>query len=194
MSHPNIKMFPEPAAVFADKIEEHASLLFPLFSVGLKQINPEWSGSIHMLQFNEDPYNRDCVDTFNDYCKDNMIGFDVIDGKYSFKTDFRYFDCTPDWQEWFEKTKSTFNSTRQRYRETGELINSFGNPKDGFEQIGGEPEWIQGDATPSDPDGKPMTFIARAYTGDYTNDSCPKDLYLFYSHEHKLAVIIYQIT
>src|SRR5687767_13830253 len=110
-----IKMFPSAEDVFADRIEEHSKLLFPLFSVDLNEINSKWTGKVYMLQFNEDPYNRETVSSFNDYCKDCMIGFDVKDGKYSFKSDFKYFDLTPDWTEWFEKTKTSFTQTKQRF-------------------------------------------------------------------------------
>lgn len=189
-----IRMFPEPPEVFAGKIEEHAKVLFPLFTVHLNKINPSWNGQVHMLQYNEDPYNESTTDTFNDYCKDYMIGFDVIDGKYMFKTDFRYFDLTSDWNKWFEKTRSTYNQTKQLFKETGNLISPRGNPVEPFVQIGGEPEWVQTDETPVDPDGNPMTFIARVDSGDYTSDFCEKDIYLFYSDTHKLAVMIYQIT
>ena len=87
----HIEMFPETVTVFADRIEEHSKYLFPLFSIELSIFNPSWNGKIHMLQFNEDPYNRATVETFNEYCKDCMIAFDIIDGKYSFKTSFKYF-------------------------------------------------------------------------------------------------------
>ena len=189
-----IKMFPEPADVFADKIEEHSKFFFPLFSVDLAQINPNWTGQIHMVQFNEDPYNTNTVDTFNEYCKDCMIGFDVIDGKYSFKTSFKYFDLTDEWTEWFEKTKSSYYQTKQRFADTGVLKDPYNNEVEIFGQIGNEPEWTQSDETPNDPDGNPMTFIAKAYTGEYTDDSCDKDIYLFYSDKHKLAVLVYQTT
>lgn len=189
-----LKMFPDVSDVFADKVEEHAKLLFPLFSVDLNYINPNWTGLIHMVQFNEDPYNTDTVDTFNDYCKDCMIGFDVVDGKYFFKTDFNYFDLTPSWVEWFEKTKTSFAKTKQTFTDTGILTNPYGNTVDKVAEVGGEPQWTQSDETPSDPDGNPMTFIAKVYTGDFTDDSCSKDIFLFYSDKHKLAVQIYQIT
>jgi hypothetical protein len=189
-----IKMFPEPEEIFADKIEEHSKFFFPLFSVDLKQINPNWEGQVYMLQFNEDPYNIDRVPTFNAYCKSCMLGFDVIDGKYSFKTSFEYFDLTNDWAKWFEKTKNSYYQTKQKFIETGVLRNSYDNEVAIFEQIGNKPEWIQTDETPVDPGGNPMTFIARAYSGNYTSDFCEKDLYLFYSDEYKLAVLLYQIT
>jgi hypothetical protein len=189
-----IKMFPEPVDIFADKIEEHSKFFFPLFSIDLGHINPDWAGQVHMVQFNEDPYNTDTVDTFNDYCKECMIGFDVIDGKYSFKTSFKYFDLTDDCMELFEKTKASYYLTKQKFAETGVLTDPYNNKVEIFGQIGNEPEWTQSDETPNDPDGNPMTFIAKAYTSEYSNDSCDKDIYLFYSDKHNLAVLLYQIT
>ena len=190
----HIKMFPSAEDVFADRIEEHSKLLFPLFSVDLNEINSKWTGKVYMLQFNEDPYNRETVSSFNDYCKDCMIGFDVKDGKYSFKTDFKYFDLTRDWTEWFEKTKTSFTQTKQRFEQTGKLITPNNEQGDIYEQMGGEPNWTQSDETPVDPDGNQMTFITKVYTGNYTDDSCDKDLYLFYSDKHKIAVLLYQNT
>lgn len=189
-----IKMFPEPADVFADRVEEHSKFLFPLFSINLSHINPQWSGYVHMVQFNEDPYNTGTVDTFNEYCKDCMIGFDVIDGKYSFKTSFKYFDLTEDWTEWFEKTQSSYLATRNNFKDKGVLVDPHGNHLQSVGHFGGVPEWTQSDETPFDPDGNPMTFIAKVYTGDYTDDFCDKDIYLFYSDKYKLAVLVYQTT
>ena len=191
---PYIKMFPSPEDVFADKIEEHSKLLFPLFSVELNQINSKWTGKVHMLQFNEDPYNTETASTFNDYCKDCMIGFDVKDGKYSFQTDFKYFDLTPDWKQWFEKTKTSLFQTKQRFEKTGELITPNNKQGNVYEQFGGEPDWTQSDETPVDPDGNQITFIAKVYTSNYTDDSCAKDIFLFYSDKHNIAVLLYQIT
>lgn len=190
-----IQMFPEVQDVFADKIEEHANVLFPLFSIDLKQINKSWDGRLHLLHFNEDPYNEETVSSFNTYCKDRMFAFDVVDHKYSFKTDFKYFDLTPDWVEWFEKTKTIFNKARSYYLENEVLPKSpYGVESIPFEQIGGKAEWIQGDETPLNPDGNPMTFICRVNTANYTSeDMCPKVIYLFYCDKHKLAVQLYQI-
>ena len=187
-------MFPDPKDVFADNVEQHAKVLFPLFSVDLNQINPDWTGQVHMLQYNEDPYNNDTVSSFNEYCDESTIGFNVIDGKYSFKTGFEFFNLTPDWEACFERTKVTFNKTKQTFIDTGNLIDPYDKPVKEFAQVGGAPSWMQGNETPTDPDGNPMTFIAQVYTRYYTNDSCAKDIYLFYSHKHQLAVMVYQTT
>lgn len=177
---PYIKMFPETVDVFADRIEEHSNFLFPLFSIELSAINPSWNGKIYMLQFNEDPYNRNRISAFNNYCKDYMIGFDIKDGKYSFKTDFKFFELSPDWLKYFEETKNSFNKTRTFYQNNGKLPDKSYGKSDPYEQIGGEPVWIQGGEgfAPLDPEGNSMEFIARVDSSNYTDDSCPKDIYL----------------
>jgi len=189
-----ITMFPEPADVFADRMEEHSKFLFPLFSVDLSQVNPSWQGKLHMLQFNEDPYNRETVSAFNEYCTDRTIGFDVIDGKYSFKTDFKFFELSPGWVMYYNRTRDSFEETKKRYADAGIFTTPYNYPEEPFNGIGGEAHWTQSAATPLDPDGNPMTFIAQVYTAKYCKDSCEKDLFLFYSHDHQLAVITYQIT
>ena len=188
-----IKMFPEATDVFANRLEEHSRYLFPLFSIDLNTINPKWRGVVHMLEFNEDPYNRETISSFNEYCSDCMIGFDVVDGKYSFKSDFNYFALSKDWVEYFEKTKEQYQTTKNYYIENHELPNYIGESGEIYEQIGGNPEWIQGDLTPLDPDGNRMTFIARVYNSKYSIDG-GKDIYLFYSEKFKIAVILYQTT
>lgn len=190
----HITLLPEPIMVFFENVEEHSKYLFPLFTIDLRIINPLWNEKLHMLDFNEDPYNIKTVETFNEYCREEMIAFEVIEGKYKFMTSFNYFDLTPDWQEWFEETKSNYYRIKKYYDENGSLPDkSNGESPNIYEQIGGEPDWIQHDATPLDPQGNKMTFICRVYTGNYTGYSCAKDIYLFYSDSCNLAVLLYQI-
>ena len=194
-SHKAIKnLFPEGREIFHNRIEDHSKYLFPLFTINLNEINPEWVGEIHMLEFNEDPTNTEVDSSFNEYCKDRMVGFDVIDRKYSFKTDFNYFALSEDWIEEYEATKDSYIKSKNYFHKNGKLPDYLGQPGECFEQIGGDPEWVQYDETPIDPDGNPMTFIARVYTSKYDIDRGGKNLYLFYSDAHKLAVILYQVT
>jgi len=187
-------MYPESEDVFANSVEEHAKYLFPLFSIELEQINPSWTGRIHMLHSNEDPYNTSTAESFNDYCKDCMIGFDVIDGKYSFKSSFNYFDLSEDWQGYYEKTKLAYGIAKQQFHTTGQLSDRFGTIIESFRKIGGEPNWMQTDETPLDPEGNAMSFIVQASASDYIDDGSEKEMYLFYSDKYKLAIIIYQTT
>ena len=184
-----IEPFPEIESVFDTDIENCKKVFFPVCSIRLGGINAKWGDEkIHMVQYNEDPYNEDTVKYFNEYCKDNMIAFDLSNGKYTFKTNFGYFDLTKDWEEWFDKTKTTYEKSKNDWLKNG---NTFGIDK---LELGGRPNWLQSDETPIDPSGKRMTFIAEFDTDAICDDYCECRIYLFYSDKHKLAIQIYQIT
>lgn len=189
LGNKNIEVFPTIDSVFDTELEKCKEVFFPVCSIRLGDIRKEWGDvKIHLIQFNEDPYNTDTTKYFNEYCKDNMIAFDLNNGKYRFKTNFGYFDLTEDWKEWFSKTKETYSESKKDFVNNG---NDFGIT--GI-QLGGEPEWWQSDETPLDPDGNPMEFITEFETDTICNDWCDKKILLFYSPKHKLAVQIYQIT
>ena len=185
----NIELFPEIESIFDSDIPNCKKVFFPVCSIRLGDIKEKWGNEkIHLLQYNEDPYNEETVKYFNDYCKDNMIAFDLLNSKYTFKTDFGYFELTEDWEEWFDKTKKTYQASKKNWIENG---NTFDIDK---LKLGGKPNWLQSDETPIDPSGKRMTFITEFDTGSICDDLCENRTYLFYSHKHKLAVQLYQIT
>ena len=189
LGNKNIEIFPSIESVFDSELDKCNEVFFPVCSIRLGDIRKEWGDEkIHLVQFNEDPYNTDTVKHFNEYCKHNLIAFDLNDGKYRFKTDFGYFDLTEDWKEWFNKTKESYLESKNDSLKNG---NNFGI--DGI-QLGGEPEWWQADETPLDPDGNPMEFITEFETDTICDDSCDKKIFLFYSPKHKIAVQLYQIT
>lgn len=184
-----IHIFPEIEEVFETDLDKCREFFFPVCSIALSDINEAWGDDkIHLIQFNEDPYNQDTAKYFTDYCKDCMISFELRNGKYKFQTDFGFFTPTEDWKEWQEKTKETYFESKSRFREMGSTFGIANVP------IGGEPDWWQADETPLDPDGKPMTFITEFETDSICDDSCDKKIFLFYSHQHRLAVQLYQIT
>jgi hypothetical protein len=184
-----VELFPEIESIFEGDFEQNKKVFFPVCSIELSAINKEWKNEkIHLIQFNEDPYNRETAKHFNEYCTDNMISFTVDSGKYKFNTDFGYFDLTEDWRQYYEETKELYNKSKNEFKESGETFN-LENLK-----IGGEPGWWQADETPLDPDGVPMTFITEVETNSFCKDSCDKKIFLFYSHKHRLAVELYQIT
>ena len=186
---PDIELFPDIDSVFESELEHCRRVFFPVCSIRLGCIRKEWGDErIHVVHYNEDPYNVSCAMWFNEYCSDNMIGFDLRNGKYTFKTDFGYFDLSDDWKEWFDLTTQEYQQSRDSYRTSGQTF--------GIDQLrlGGKPDWLQADATPLDPGGKPMSFITEFDTGNICNDFCDKTIFLFYSHEHQLAVQVYQIT
>lgn len=184
----SIKPFPEISDVFKDNVEKAKETMFPICTIDLSYINRKWNGNIHLLLFNEDPYNMDTLPYFTTYCKDNMIGFELINNKYNFLSDYGYFNLSPDWKEWFELTKKNYLEAKDNYHESGKKywIN--------YIIPGGSPNWLQGDETPLDPDGNQMVFIAQYNTGKISSDYCEKEIYLFYSDKHRLAVQIYQTS
>ncbi|MCG8330542.1 MAG: hypothetical protein MI974_22795 [Chitinophagales bacterium] len=185
----NIEIFPNIESVFERDLDKYREVLFPVCSIKLRGIKEEWGDEkIHLVQFNEDPYNTERVKYFNDYCKDNMIAFDLNNGKYKFKTDFEYFDLTEGWKKWFDKTKESYAKSKSDFVNNG---NNFGIDKI---QLGGKPGWWQTDETPLDFDGKPMEFITEFETDTICDDSCDKKIFLFYSPKYKMAVQLYQIT
>jgi len=184
-----IELFPDISTVFNGDPEKNTSVFFPVCTIDLGLINSDWKNQkIHLIQFHEDPYNSETAKYFNDYCKDNMISFSIESEKYTFNTEFGYFDLTDDWREYYEETKLAYQKSKNDFVENGATFNLE------TIKIGGEPEWWQSDATPLDPTGKPMTFITEVETYGFCPDSCDKKIFLFYSHEHKLAVELYQIT
>ncbi|MNL57412.1 hypothetical protein D3C87_1809710 [compost metagenome] len=85
-------------------------------------------------------------------------------------------------------TKKNYLEAKDNYHESGKKywIN--------YIIPGGSPNWLQGDETPLDPDGNQMVFIAQYNTGKISSDYCEKEIYLFYSDKHRLAVQIYQTS
>ncbi|NRS90844.1 hypothetical protein HNQ02_003791 [Flavobacterium sp. 7E] len=181
-------LFPKLEDVFNQITERHSEVFMPVVSIPKALINKNWEGYFHILQFNEDPYNRETVKYFTEYCTDAMISFTISDGKYDFDTDLGYFDVTDDWKEYQIETKEKFERSKKDFLSNGNQFNIAEI------KIGGEPEWWQGDATPKDPSGNKMIFVTEIDTYPFCEDSCDKKIYVFYSHEHNLIVHLYQIT
>lgn len=183
-----VKPFPEISEIFSDDLEQIKEILFPICSIDLSYVNRKWTGKIYLLQFNEDPYNPETVIYFNQYCKASTLGFIVNNSKYKFDANLHYFDVTPQWQEWLELTKSTYLESKRLFQVKGKKF--WMN----FIVPGGKPRWLQEDGTPLDPDGNPMIFIAQYDSSNICKDYCEKEIYLFYSDKHKIAVQVYQTS
>ncbi|WP_035647404.1 hypothetical protein [Flavobacterium sp. ASV13] len=181
-------LFPKLEDVFNSITERHYEIFLPVVAIPKTMVNENWEGYFFVIQFNEDPYNRETVKYFTEYCTDTMISFTIRNGKYDFDTDLGYFDVTDDWKEYQIETKEKFEESKNEFLNTGNQFNIAEI------KIGGEPEWWQGDATPNDPSGNPMLFITEIETYPFCKDSCDKKIYVFYSREHNLVVHLYQTT
>jgi len=183
------KMFPEINEVFEEDNPELKKYFFPICTVDLSKLNPTWSDTVHFLMFNEDPYNEETVPFFNHYCEDNSIGFKIIDGKLKLLTDIRFMHVSKKWEEWLDKTTNTYYKSKEEYK-NGELNFDYKS----VINLGGTPEWLQYDETPSNDKGEKLHFIGQFESSDFTDDYCPKDVYVFYDPNKKILVQRYQIT
>ena len=86
--------FPDARDVFASRVQEHAEYLLPLASVELSHLAHQWNGRIHFVAPIE-PYDgvlgEDTEDFHNYLCRENWVGYRIIDGKYDLACDFRFF-------------------------------------------------------------------------------------------------------
>lgn len=92
---PYLRVFPNPDSVFADPVDKYARHLLPCVSIDLAQVNPEWSGWIHLVSPvgpMEGYIGDDTMEFHNDYLKSNWLAFRLNeDNRYQLLGDFRYF-------------------------------------------------------------------------------------------------------
>ncbi len=91
------KPFPKYEDVFYDDIENHKKYFLPICSVNLKFIDPSKDEWLHFISVKE--IYTGCVGDVGEYTnyyytrftKEDMFGFDIIDGKYKFDAPWDYF-------------------------------------------------------------------------------------------------------
>lgn len=84
--------FPEPEDVFADPVDRHAKHLDPMASIDLSIISPDLTGWVHLVSPTEPYVVGEYTKAFhNEYVSENWIAFKVIDNRYQFLGDFRFF-------------------------------------------------------------------------------------------------------
>lgn len=183
------KMFPELEEVFEALQEEHQQYFFPICSVDLSSINPNWKETIHFILFNTDPYHEARFEFFNAVCSDNSIGFHLHNGKLALAADMSFMQVSDKWKKWLATTKKEYLTAKERYHTPDNTINYPAKI-----QLGGYPRWVQEDETPVDKDGQPLQFVGAFYSANFVFDYCAKDIYVFYNPKEKMVVQVYQIT
>jgi hypothetical protein len=89
-----IKVFPDYEDVFYDDLENHKKYFLPLVSVNLRFILTDKYQWLHFVSVKEIYDGRVGENTsahHTDYSRCDMLGFDVIDGKYKFDAAWEYF-------------------------------------------------------------------------------------------------------
>lgn len=90
----HIKYFPEYEQVFIGDIEQHKKHFLPICSINLQCIYPDqdqWLHFVSVKEIYEGCVGQETAMYHSDYCREDLIGFDVIEDKYSFEGDWNYF-------------------------------------------------------------------------------------------------------
>lgn len=107
-----IKRFPAYEDVFIGNLEHHRKHFLPICSINLQFLFPEQHEWLHFVSVKE--IHEGCVGENTQqfhtlFTKEDMLGFDVIDGKYKFEADWNYFSLHQ--KEQLEATYEALKST-----------------------------------------------------------------------------------
>lgn len=183
-----INLCPEAAVVFEDNKYECKKYFKPLASINLSLIDKELNGQIYIVYFNDDPYCEESRMFKNEFCSSEKIVFDVVNNKYKFKADVRYFRTNEVWKEWILLGDESYNEFLKRKKR--EIINPYVYIKN----LNGKPNWICEDQTPLNSKGMKMKFICQMNSEDIIDDFCGKEIYLFYDPIDNVAIQIHQFN
>ncbi|MEK4670313.1 siderophore biosynthesis protein [Paenibacillus alvei] len=130
-----IRPFPSYEEVFHEQIEQHKKHFLPICSINLQCVNSEWEEWLHIISVKE--IHDGCVGELTSqfhskFTKEDMIGFDVIDGKYKFEADWRFFEIEQDQSEMLQEAYLNndidYNIRKEYYQRKGKIYpySSFG--------------------------------------------------------------------
>ena len=89
-----LKPFPAYEDVFADDLENCKKHFLPLCSINLQCVFPEqdeWLHIVSVKEIYEGCVGEDTQEYHTAYTKEDMLSFDVSNGKYKFEADWNYF-------------------------------------------------------------------------------------------------------
>lgn len=194
-----IKLCPTMDNVFSNAQNTEGGQLqkffFPLCSINLQHLNPQWSDVLHVIYYNAELFN----DSYAVKCpnfKDTeerlstTLRFDVVEDKYLLKTPLDTANIDSFWWHVYQKAVKTYAATRQMVQQIPSTLSKLGNQI----SFDSKDNYIAPASTPLDSEGQPMTFICRLYSGSFCQDNCEKDLHLFYSPTlHQAAQVSYML-
>ncbi|MCC9044227.1 hypothetical protein LNQ81_16265 [Myroides sp. M-43] len=89
-----IKCFPEYEQVFEGDLGQYKKHFLPICSINLQCIVPEenqWLHFVSVKEIYEGCVGQETHEFHSRYCKEDMLGFDVIGDKYQFEADWNFF-------------------------------------------------------------------------------------------------------
>jgi hypothetical protein len=201
------RVHPRVADVFVPEDIERCAMRFrPALTVDLSRIRPSWVGSAHFVYLEMGAY--------------GASRFALEGGRYRYLGNFR--ECDPDvpiehdvsvrapyvelvptqvplFEEDWTPSPGALNASSLVYPHAKRLVQYWHvvgeaspAPEGDLFFFGHTPNWVQGDKTPLDPDGRPMSFVGQLRADFLTEHAADFQLYLFYSPEHRLVTQILQ--
>lgn len=135
-----IKLFPAYEDVFYDDLENHKKYFLPICSFNLQLLDPSKNEWLHMVSVKE--IYDGCVgeereEYHTQFTKADMLGFDIIDGKYKFDADWNYFqtstEITPEqYGEEFSDLEIEYNMNEAMYQLKKAYFNKHGKLYDKY--------------------------------------------------------------
>lgn len=178
----DIVLFPERSAVFASVTPTHEMVFFPLCSVNMRILNPEWDFEAHFVYVYREPVEDVCLTKYyTTYCGDYSLGFDCLEGKYSLQAKTEMLELSPRYEKYQQKALEKYNRFVKEYQENGwsSVLPYRATPNFMIKRFGKTPMWIQKDATPKDLNGEALIFVGQVRVLDFIGEE--QYLYLFYS-------------
>jgi hypothetical protein len=156
--------FPEPADVFADRVEEHSRYLLPATTINLARAAPRQSGVVHLLVPIE-PYDgmlgEYTSNWHNEHCFEDWISFRMEGDRCEFMADFRFFQ-----RAMYEQDPPTDPDEQREVKELeahyDRVIAAFESRRDFFRQHG----WLHKQPEKYDPDDPEIEWNRAALMDD----------------------------
>ncbi|WP_336960286.1 hypothetical protein [Chryseobacterium contaminans] len=135
-----IKLFPAYEDVFYDDLENHKKYFLPICSFNLQLLDPsknEWLHMVSVKEIYEGCVGEESEEYHTPFTKADMLGFDIIDGKYKFEADWNYFrtstEITPEqYGEEFSDLEIEYNMNEVMYQLKKAYFNKHGKLYDKY--------------------------------------------------------------
>lgn len=178
-----IKLFPPIDEVFYENTEENQKYFMPLATISLAAIDETLAGQIHLVYYYHDPYCETAGKSYNDFC-DNYLGtFDMIDGKYKFKTDFNFFAVNPENLAYKQEEMESYQKQAKKNRLTPSRV---------VERLGKKPKGLYEESYPKNEQGENLLFICQVNMLNFIQTWQAADIFLFYDKQNQRAIQVFQ--
>jgi hypothetical protein len=206
---PWMRPFPALEDVFEKVTKDIRELYLPIISIDASAVDPCWSGPLHFVmpvvpcEGGLGEYSSEAYE--NHFCRHNLIGFRraksgryepladplffaincarknrgaFLRGQVNARTEMHYL------KEFYAQVHASFEEARDRFKETGKLLDIMGEPDAWFLDLGGDAsphalQEFQPNQEGLSPDGRAFRYVGRLNAHPF-RDSAPDGYFMFY--------------